>query len=129
MWESRRRVLSAFGSFVGIVAAAEFVPSMLAERAAGQVPRNRRVPTSPRLDGGATEFDGPPGKDKTSQAEQNVQFQSALRADVEKLCTMANELKDQVVHINPHDTLSVAFLKKAQAIEKLAKQIRDHAMG
>lgn len=126
MWEERRRVLTALGSFAGFVAAAEFIPSFLAGRASAQLPRNRRVPPSPKLEGGGTEFDIASG-DKPAQ--QNVQYQSTLRADVEKLCAMANELKDQVVHINPHDMLSVTFLKKTEAIEKLAKQIRGHAIG
>jgi len=59
----------------------------------------------------------------------NRQLQASLRADVEKLCAMANDLKEDMVRVNPSDTLSLAFVKKAQAIEKLAKQIKDHAKG
>ena len=126
MWEARRRALSALGSFAGFATAAEFIPLLLARCASAQLPRNRRVPPSPKSEGGRTEFDT---ASDNKPAQQNVQYQSVLRADVEKLCSMANELKDQVVHINPHDTLSIAFLKKTEAIEKLAKQIRGHAIG
>ncbi len=128
MLESRRRALSVCGTFLGLLSAAELLPALLSERAFGQGTGRQRRRQSPGLDGGTTEFDTP-GDDKASQPQPNVQYRSTLRADVEKLCSMANELKDQVVHINPHDTLSVAFLKKAQEIEKLAKQIRGHAIG
>ena len=128
MVESRRRALTAFGVFVTCAAAA-LVPSLFAERPSGQVPKNRRIPTSAQSGGSSSEFDVTATGNRAAQAEQNVQFQSSLRAEVEKLCAMANELKEEIVHINPHDTLSIAFLRKAQAIEKLAKQIKDHARG
>jgi hypothetical protein len=127
MLESRRHALSVCGTFLGLLSAGA-LPALMPEGVFGQNAGHRRIHQSPGLDGGTTEFDNP-GGDKPSPAPKNVQYQSALRSDVEKLCTMVTELKDQVVHINPHDTLSVAFLKKAQAIEKLAKQIQDHARG
>lgn len=125
MLESRRHALSVCGTFVGLLSAG-VLSVMSPEVMAGQNASHHRPRQSPGLDGGTTEFDTARG-DKPAQ--QNVQYQSTLRADVEKLCAMANELKDQVVHINPHDMLSVAFLKKTEAIEKLAKQIRGHAIG
>ena len=128
MLESRRRALSVCGTFLGLLSAGELLPALFPKGASAQGTGRHRPRQSPGLDGGTTEFDTP-GEDKSSQTQPNIQYRSTLRADVEKLCSMANELKDQVVHINPHDTLSVAFLKKAQAIEKLAKQIRDHAVG
>jgi len=42
---------------------------------------------------------------------------------------MANELRTDMMHSNPSETLSLTFVKKAQAIEKLAKQIKDQAKG
>jgi len=42
---------------------------------------------------------------------------------------MANELKQDMLRANPSETLSLSFVKKAQAIEKLAKQIKDQAKG
>jgi len=130
MLESRRGALSAFASFVGFVASGRFASSLLAQPPDRQVPKNCRVPPSPppKLNGGSTEFDGAPDQSGSSQPP-DVQYLSSLRTDVEKLWTMANELKEDVVHINPRETLSVAFIRKAQAIEKLAKQIRDHARG
>lgn len=126
MLESRRRALSVCGAFLGFVSAGELL-ALFPERTAAQGTGRNRPRQSPGLDSGTTEFDTQGGNN--SQGQRDVRYRSMLRDDVEKLCAMANELKDQVVHINPHDTLSVAFLKKAQAIEKLAKQIRDHAVG
>jgi hypothetical protein len=54
---------------------------------------------------------------------------AALRTEVDKLCAMANELREDMMRANPSETLSIAFVKKAQAIEKLAKQIKDQAKG
>jgi hypothetical protein len=58
--------------------------------------------------------------------QQNL---SQIRLEVQKLQDMVNELKDDVDHINPNATLSVSFVKKTQQVEKLAKQIKDHAKG
>src|SRR5215831_16204832 len=123
MFESRRRALTALGALVGAAASSQVVPSLLAQHPSGQAPNDHHVPT-PKMDNGTSEFDVTPARG-AARAEQDVHYRSALRTDVERLCTMANELKEDVVHINPHDTLSVAFIKKAQAIEKLAKQITD----
>lgn len=128
MLESRRRALSVCGTFLGLLSAGEVLRALLPAGASAQGTGRHRPRPSPGPDGGTTEFDTQ-GGDNPSKGQQDVRYRSMLRDDVEKLCAMANELKDQVVHINPHDTLSVAFLKKAQAIEKLAKQIRDHAVG
>lgn len=129
MLESRRRVLSSFGALLGFAAAGDFGPSLLAQRSSDQRPRHRGVQSPPVFGRCATELDDSTTHHETSSAERVVQFRSALRSDVEKLCAMASELKEQVVLINPHDTLSVTFIKKAQAIEKLAKQIKDQARG
>jgi hypothetical protein len=64
--------------------------------------------------------------EKRSVDQQNL---SQIRLEVQKLQDMVNELKDDVDHINPNATLSVSFVKKTQQIEKLAKQIKDHAKG
>lgn len=126
MVESRRRALTAFGVFVGCAAATDLLPSLLAQRPSGQVPN---IPARAQSNGRSRESEVIPTSNGAAQADQNVEFQSSLRAEVEKLCAMANELKEEIVRINPRDTLSIAFLRKAQAIEKLAKQIKDHARG
>jgi hypothetical protein len=50
-----------------------------------------------------------------------------IAANVEQLYKLASELKTEVEQTNLSMTLPVDFVKKAQQIEKLAKQIRQHA--
>jgi len=53
--------------------------------------------------------------------------QKKLREDVAKLYEMASELKDQVGKMDSSFVVSVSFVKTAQQIEKLAKEIRNLA--
>ena len=46
---------------------------------------------------------------------------------MQRLYAMATELKDEVDNSNSNTVLNLAALKRAQGIEKLAKQIRDRA--
>jgi hypothetical protein len=50
--------------------------------------------------------------------------QEELRADTEKLYQLTQELKAEVAKSNK-DTLSVTVIKKAQEIERLAKNIKE----
>jgi hypothetical protein len=58
--------------------------------------------------------------------EQN---QKDIKKDVEKLFELATELKNEVEKTDATAILSMAMVKKTEEIEKLAKQIRDHAKG
>jgi hypothetical protein len=55
--------------------------------------------------------------------------QKNIKKDVEKLYDLAAELKTEVEKTDSTTVLSLAMLKKAEAIEKLAKQIKDRAKG
>ena len=79
------------------------------------------IPISPGLDGPQAT-----GPDKKAIDRQN---QQEIRADVTKLYEMVSELKDQIDKTNSTSTLSMSVVKKAQQIEKLAKQIKDLAKG
>lgn len=131
MLESRRQVLNLFGALFGATAASQFVPSLLAQNGSGvrQAPQYKPSPNAPKNENAPAGLDGPPPTKTPTQIEMNRQLQASIRADVDHLCAMANELKEDMLRVNPSDTLSVAFVKKAQAIEKLAKQIKDHAKG
>jgi len=48
-----------------------------------------------------------------------------LRLNVQRLYAMASELKDQVNGNNSQVVLNVTLVRRVQAIEKLAKQIKD----
>jgi len=66
------------------------------------------------------------GPDKKAIDRQN---QKEIKEDVTKLYEMAADLKDQVDKTDATSTLSLSVVKKAQQIEKLAKQIKDRAKG
>jgi len=58
-----------------------------------------------------------------------MENQKELRANIAKLYDMVVELKEQVEKTDANSTLSVPLMKKAQQIEKLAKQIKNLAKG
>jgi len=55
--------------------------------------------------------------------------QVTIRTHITKLYEMVSELKEQVDKTDATTTLSISIVKKAQQIEKLAKQIKDLAKG
>jgi hypothetical protein len=74
----------------------------------------------------------PPGLDEPRVVDQKaleLQNQKKLRSDVAKLYEMVSDLKEQVEKTDASATFSVSLVKKAQQIEKLAKQIKDLAKG
>jgi len=72
-------------------------------------------------------LDGPPVV--TDSKTTNRQNQAEIKSDVTRLYEMVSELKEQVEHTDANSTLSLSVVKKAQQIEKLAKQIRELAKG
>lgn len=73
-------------------------------------------------------FEGPEqkGKDKKSMDKQ---AQADIRADVDRMQSLINELKDEVSKTDTGSTLSLSVVNKAKQIEKLAKQVKDRAKG
>ena len=55
--------------------------------------------------------------------------QKDIKKDVDKLYSLATQLKAEVDKTDSTSVLSLAMLKKAEEIEKLAKQIKDRAKG
>jgi hypothetical protein len=85
------------------------------------------LPPLPRRDSGdRDEPAGPPPGAKKAVLEQN---QKDIKKDVERLYELASELKTEVDKTDATAVLSLAMVKKAEEIEKLAKQIKDHAKG
>jgi len=66
---------------------------------------------------------------KPDKAAPNPVIQEQIATSVQQLYKLAGELKEEVEHTNLNTTFSLAFVKKAQQIEKLAKQIKDRAKG
>lgn len=55
--------------------------------------------------------------------------QKDIKKSIERLFQLASELKAEVEKTDSVQVLSVAMLKKAEEIEKLAKSIRSRAIG
>lgn len=129
MLQSRRNVLTVFGVVAGMTAAGQLLPAFGAQRPSPPPPKPIPSPNAPQNQNAPMGLDGPQLSPQQRQGDINRQLSTALRAEVDKLCEMANELKQDMLRANPSETLSVTFVKKAQAIEKLAKQIKDRAKG
>ena len=89
------------------------------------------VPTNPRSGripiGSEDENSNDPAMrhaEEQAAERRNVDRQKQLVADTNKLLQLAQELKTEVDRSNK-ETLSVAVVKKAEEIEKLAKSVKD----
>jgi hypothetical protein len=65
---------------------------------------------------------------KSMEKKYNLQRQQDIQKDTEKLLELATELK-QAVDKSNENTLSLDVIKKAEQIEKLAKQVKDKMKG
>jgi hypothetical protein len=121
MFFSRRHVLAAF-------AAAPFTNIPLAPALAQNPPADRRRPDGSQDASGSDSSNTgnfPPNANKAMLEER----QKNIKKDVEKLYTLASQLKSEVEKTDSTTILSLGMVKKAEEIEKLAKQIKDHAKG
>lgn len=118
---SRRRLLLLLGG----AASVRFVPSKssLAQSPAGQQPSG-----PPGQPGRTGEPETPPIPAAATKAFLK-QRQKSIKEDVDKLFELASELKTAVEKTDSTRVLSVAMIKKAEEIEKLARQIKDYAKG
>lgn len=115
MMESRRKFLFLF--------LACGVPLGVMNRMmGGQV----RPPKSPPKQGQKDEDTEEPKFDSKGILGAN---QKDIKKNVERLFQLASELKAEVEKTDSVQVLSVAMLKKAEEIEKLAKEIRSRAIG
>jgi hypothetical protein len=99
--------------------------------AAGQdpVPGAQPPPTGRRRTPGDADDSGFPGASGAGRKAVLEQHQKDIKKDVERLFDLAQDLKNEVEKTDATAVLSMAMLKKAEEIEKLAKQIKDHARG
>ena len=126
MTESRRHLLM---TVLGAAGALTIEPVLSGLQGPGvrPAPQPRPSPNAPNPN-------FPPGLDgpQLSQADTKAlkkQNQLEIKTDVTKLSELVSELKQQVERIDTDSTLAVSIVKKAQQIEKLAKQIKDLAKG
>ena len=90
-------------------------------------PQPRPSPNAPSDLNALDRLNGPPATADNGKQSVDQQNQLEIRLQVQRLYAMATELKDEVDNTNSNTVLNLAVLKRAQGIEKLAKQIRDRA--
>jgi len=116
MSESRRRFLTLF--LISSVPIAAIQSSIRAQARPKQNP--------PRPGPQKEENGEEPKFDSKAMLEAN---QKNIKKSIERLYQLASELKAEVEKTDSVKVLSVAMLKKAEDIEKLAKEIRSRAVG
>ena len=122
MSHSRRSMLRTFG-----VAAGALVAGPLLEGLQRPTPQPLPSPNAPNQQV-PTGLDRPPvGSSETRVI--NPESAKEIRTDVLKLYQLASDLKQQVDTTDLNSVLSINVVKKAQQIEKLAKQIKERAKG
>ena len=121
MLQGRRGLLKGLVASLGFAAAVRFESD-------AQVPHPMPSPNAPSNQNVPAGMNGPdiihPDK-----APPSPVIQQQIDSSVHQLFKLATELKEEVERTNLNNTFSLAFVKKAQQIEKLAKQIKDRAKG
>jgi hypothetical protein len=118
MPESRRSLLRT-------LAGAAVVLSAGAAAGLGQNP----FPKSPSPIRHGEEEPNPNPNAKSPTKLRLEENQKDIRKHIEKLFDLASQLKQQVEKTDATTVLSLAMVKKAEEIEKLARQIKDLAKG
>jgi hypothetical protein len=121
---SRRSMLIAgAASIAGSLVA---IPASRAE--AFQTPQYRPSPNAPMNPNAPAGMNGPeiihPDKDGPGNFNQ-----TQVVGMVHQLYKLCSELQDEVDHTDMKATFPLSVVKRAQQIEKLAKQIKDRAKG
>jgi hypothetical protein len=126
MPESRRRLLTALFGAAGVFAVEPLLARLQAPNpSSGPLPKAKVYPNGrdPNI---STGIDDPTRPNRKAIARAN---QIEIKTDIAKLYEMVAELKEQIENTDATATLSFSVVKKAQQIEKLAKQIKDLAKG
>jgi len=90
-------------------------------------PKPLPSPNAPRDQNVPQGLEGVPGSTEKPKNAIDQQNQQEIRLQIQRLYAMATEMKDEADRTDANSVLSVTVLKRAQDIEKLAKQIRDRA--
>jgi hypothetical protein len=122
-FESRRNALKTMTGTAGLALTGTWIGA-----AFGQVPQPMASPNAPTNQNAPAGLDLPESV-KQGKAPPNTMNQEQIVVSVQQLYKLASDLKEEVEHTNLKTTLPLDFVKKAQQIEKLAKQIKEHAKG
>jgi len=121
MLRTRRSILCTMAAVAGGVSVAPLTSL------AAQTPSPMPSPNAPRNQNVPGGLDGLP--DSHDKMPVNPLLQAQIAASVQQLYKLATELKEEVERTNLNATFSLTFVKKAQQIEKLAKQIKERSKG
>jgi hypothetical protein len=102
-------------------------PSLVKAWQARPAPQPRQSPNAPTSQNAPQGLDGRPLSIESGKQELDRQNQQEIRLEVQRLYALATELKDEVDRTNANTVLNLSVVKRAQDIEKLAKQIKDRA--
>jgi hypothetical protein len=125
MCPSRRRILVSVGAAI----AAFLLPSKICSAQDSSPLQDPPISPRPRRENGPEDPSHgslPAGASTKAVLEQH---QKDIKKDIEKLYDLATQLKAEVEKTDATSVLSLGMVKKAEEIEKLAKQIKDHAKG
>jgi hypothetical protein len=125
MPESRRSLILTFVGTASLFALEPLLSAMQSQPHPSP-PQPKPSPNTPNGNV-PSGLDGPPVN--TGSKPTNRQNQEEIKSDVTRLYEMVSELKEQVEHTDSNSMLSLSVVKKAQQIEKLAKQIKELAKG
>lgn len=126
MTESRRHLFTALFGAAGVLAVEPLLAGMRVS------PQGPGTPPKAKIYPNGRDPNAPPGIDELSRPDPKAierANQEKIRTDVAKLYEMVSELKEQIEKTDATSTLSLSVVKKAQQIERLAKQIKDLAKG
>ncbi len=90
----------------------------------GPAPRLPQIPDASTSSGQPSDVPLPPRADPKVQLKED---QKTLRRDVDHLVQLAKDLKEEADKTQETEVLSLSLVKKAEEIEKLARQIKDLA--
>jgi hypothetical protein len=122
MFESRRNLLKTVVGTAGTLATAPWMYG------AFQHPQPMPSPNAPANQNVPGGMNGPQVS-SSDKAAPNPLNREQIAAMVQQLYKLASELKNEVETTNLAAVFPVTFVKKAQEIEKLAKQIKDKTKG
>ena len=126
MLKSRRNLLKTITGAAGVLAIETWGYSAAPGLQKGPNPLpSPNAPSNQNIPAG---MDGPDIM-HPSKTAANPLNQEQIAAAVQQLYKLASELKTEVEQTNLTTTFSLDFVKKAQQIEKLAKQIKEKAKG
>ena len=118
MFETRRQVLFGLAGTLGYLSAASFPPLAAAQKPIRPTPPSSGLPSAT-----------PAQPKSVAPRVISPKDQETLRTNVEQISLLAAQLKKEYHSADANTVLSVSFVKTAEQIQKLAKQVKNIARG